>query len=171
MLIELPIAGIVLLNVAAWLVIQLGLAWSLTRISARRFNPRGRLARLWRWELSGRCYEKRLGIKRWKDWLPDGASWFGGGFAKAGLRERTQEFLESFLRETWRGEIVHWLALLGVPLFMLWNPLWAVGVNALYALAANLPCILVQRYNRGRFLRILEQAAIKPGAISRTPAC
>ncbi len=157
MLIELPFAGIVVLNIAAWMVIQMGLAWSLTRLPARRFNPRGRLARLGRGERSGRYYERWLAIKCWKDWLPDGASWFGDGFAKAGLRERTPEFLESFLRETWRGEVVHWLALLAVPVFAIWNPPWAVSVNALYALAANVPCILVQRYNRGRFLRVLER--------------
>jgi len=157
MLIELPIAGIVLLNVAAWLAIQLGLAWSLTQLPAARFHPRSRLARLWRWEQSRRGYEKFFAIKRWKDWLPDGASWFGGGFAKAGLSERTHEFLESFLRETWRGELVHWLALLTVPAFAIWNPGWGVGVNAIYALAANVPCILVQRYNRSRFLRLLDR--------------
>lgn len=157
MLVELPIIGIVLLNVAAWLIIQLGLAWSLTQIPAKHFNPRGHLARLRPSECSGHNYEKWFAIKRWKDRLPDGASWFGGGFAKSGLRLRTPEFLEQFLRETWRGEVVHWLALLLVPLFAIWNPPWAVGVNAIYALAANLPCILVQRYNRGRFLRVLER--------------
>jgi glycosyl-4,4'-diaponeurosporenoate acyltransferase len=159
MLIELPIAEIVALNVAAWLVIQLGLAWSITRIPARHFNPRGRLAQLGQWERSDRYYEQWFAIRRWKDWLPDGAGWLTGGFAKAGLRERTPEFLEIFLRETWRGEIVHWLAMLAVPVFAIWNPPWAVGVNAFYALLANLPCIMVQRYNRSRFLRVLAHAA------------
>lgn len=162
MLIELPIIAIVLLNVAAWLVIQLGLAWSLTQISVTRFNPRGRFARLWRWEYSSRVYERCVAIKHWKDLLPDGASWFGGGFAKSALRERTPEFLESFLRETWRGEVVHWLALATLPLFAIWNPLWAVGVNAIYAVTVNLPCILAQRYNRGRFLRVLQHVKEKP---------
>ena len=157
MLIEPPIAGIVLLNIAAWLAIQLGLAWGLTFIDGNRLNPRGQLATLWRWECSGRFYEKYLAIKHWKDWLPDGASWFKGGFAKAKLRAHTPEFLEQFFRETWRGELTHWLALLAVPLFAIWNPPWAVGANALYALAANLPCIVVQRYNRSRFLRVVER--------------
>jgi len=71
------------------------------------------------------------------------------------LRAISAEFLTRFQRETWRGELVHWLALLAAPLFCLWNPWWAVLVNATYAVAANIPCILVQRYNRARFQRLL----------------
>jgi glycosyl-4,4'-diaponeurosporenoate acyltransferase len=157
MLVELPIVWIVLLNVLAWLVIQLGLAWMMIGTPANRFNPRSSLARLWSWERSGRGYEKFLAIKRWKDRLPDAAGWFKGGFPKANLHAHTPDFLELFLRETWRGELTHWLALLTLPLFAIWNPGWGVAVNAAYAVALNVPCILAQRYNRGRFLRVLER--------------
>ena len=159
MLIELSIGWTVLLNALAWLVIQLGLAWVMTRIPANRFNPRSSLARLWNWERSGHGYEKLFAIKRWKDRLPDAASWFKGGFAKAELRAHTPDFLEQFLRETWRGELTHWLALLTLPLFAIWNPGWGVAVNAAYAVALNVPCLLAQRYNRGRFLRVLNRVA------------
>jgi glycosyl-4,4'-diaponeurosporenoate acyltransferase len=154
-LIELPIAWIIALNVIAWMTIQLGLAWALTQPAAERFDARNFFARPKRWERDGRFYEKIFAIKSWKDRLPDAASWFRGGFPKANLRTATPDFLARFLCETWRGELVHWLALLAVPLFYVWNPWWAVLVNAAYAVAANLPCILVQRYNRARFQRLL----------------
>jgi len=157
MLFEFPIVWTTLLNALAWLVIQFGLAWTMTRIPAGQLNPHNTWARLWPWERSGRAYEKFFAIKRWKDSLPDAASWFPGGFAKASLRTRTPDFLGQFLRETWRGELTHWLALLALPLFAIWNPGWGVVVNFAYAVAANLPCILVQRYNRGRFLRVLSR--------------
>ena len=157
MLVELPIVWTTLLNVLAWLVIQLGLAWMMIRIPANRFNPRSSLARLQPWEKSGRFYEKVFRIKRWKDRRPDAAGRFKGGFAKAYLRANTPDFLEQFLRETWRGELTHWLAVLAVPLFAIWNPGWGVAVNAACAVALNVPCILAQRYNRGRFLRVLER--------------
>ncbi len=159
MLIDLPIAWTVGLNVIAWLAIQLGLAWALTQLAAEGFDAGNFFARPKSWERNGRFYEKVLAIKSWKDKLPDAAGWFHGGFPKANLRAAAPEFLARFLRETWRGELVHWLALLAVPLFCVWNPWWALLVNALYAVAANAPCILVQRYNRARLWRLTARRA------------
>lgn len=155
MVVELPIGWTIALNALGWLLVQFVLAWRMTRLPTEKFAAQRGFARLFGWEKSGRIYEKLFGIKFWKDRLPDAASWFKGGFAKANLRTHSAEFLEQFIRETWRGELTHWLALLALPLFAIWNPGWALGINVAYALAANLPCILVQRYNRGRFLRVL----------------
>jgi glycosyl-4,4'-diaponeurosporenoate acyltransferase len=155
MLIELSIAWVIALNGIAWLVIQFGLAWAFTQVAAERFKVDNFFARSRDWEQRGRIYERRCGIKLWKDRLPDAAAWFRGGFAKADLRAVTPEFLERFVRETWRAELVHWLAILALPLFAVWNPWWAVLANAGYALAANLPCLLVQRYNRARLQQAL----------------
>lgn len=155
MLIELSIMWVIALNVMAWLVIQFGLAWGFTQLAAERFDYRGLLARPKTWERGGRFYERVIVIKRWKGKLPDAASWFRGGFAKGNLKNTTPEYLERFLRETWRGEVVHWLALLTLPLFAIWNPWWGVLVNAAVALAMNLPCILTLRYNRARVQRSL----------------
>lgn len=147
--IELPIPWVIGLNALGLPALQLGCAWAFTKMPAAWFHPPppGK-------DLSAR-YERLLAIKRWKDRLPDGASWFKGGFAKASLRRRDPEHLARFLRETWRGELCHWTVLAFIPLFFLWNPWWGDLVIALYALAANLPCILVQRYNRQRLQRVL----------------
>ncbi len=155
MLVELSIAWVITLNVLAWLVIQFGLAWSFTRLAVERFNPDNVLARTKSWERGGKFYERAFAIKLWKDHLPDAARLFRGGFAKANLKTATPEYLERFLRETWRGEVVHWLALLTLPLFTIWNPWWGVLVNAAVALMVNFPCILVLRYNRARFQRLM----------------
>lgn len=171
MLVELSIPWVIGLNVLAWLVIQWGLAWALTQWPATRFDPDNFFARSRRWEQDGRFYERVAAIKLWKDKLPDAASWFRGGFPKADLRGASPEFLERFLRETWRGELVHWIAALAWPVFCLWNPGWAVLVNAAYALAANLPCILVQRYNRARIRRLLAALSRRACAASASPPC
>jgi glycosyl-4,4'-diaponeurosporenoate acyltransferase len=148
--IELPIAWVIVLNVAGWPVIQFALAWAFTRMPVGWFNPPAGRA----WERGGRCYERLLGIKRWKDRLPDAARWFGLGFAKDSLAGLEPGYLDRFIRETWRGELCHWAALGCAPLFFLWNPLWADLVMVGYAVGANLPCILAQRYNRLRLQRL-----------------
>lgn len=151
--IELPVAWIIILNVGGWLFVQLALAWVFTRMPTRWFTPTPPLT----WEKGGRIYESLLAIRRWKDLLPDGARWFAGGFAKASLGSVDPAYLERFLRETRRGEMCHWFAIGCAPCFFLWNPLWADLVIVAYALAANLPCILAQRYNRGRMMRLRER--------------
>jgi glycosyl-4,4'-diaponeurosporenoate acyltransferase len=156
--IELPLGWIIGLNLAGWPVIQFGLAWAFTRLPVRWFNP----GRGHGWELGGRFYERVLGIKRWKDWLPDAARWFGGGFAKRDLAANDPDYLRRFIRETWRGELCLWFALGYAPVFFLWNPWWADLVMVGYALLANLPCILVQRYNRLRLGRLLARQAKNP---------
>lgn len=155
MLIELSIAWTTALNIIAWTVIQFGLAWSFLQLPVIRFDHNNRCARPKTWERDGRFYEQVFAIKRWKNRLPDAARWFRGGFAKANLPTATPEYLERFLRETWRGELVHWLALLTLPLFCIWNPWWGVLINAAVAVALNVPCLLALRYNRARFQRLL----------------
>jgi glycosyl-4,4'-diaponeurosporenoate acyltransferase len=149
--IELPTAWVITLNLAGWPVIQLVLSWAFTRMPVGWFDPGG--ARLW--EPGERFYERVLGIKRWKDRLPDAARWFGSGFAKGALAANNPDYLRRFARETWRGELCHWAALALAPVFFLWNPWWADLIMIVYALLANLPCILVQRYNRLRLQRVL----------------
>lgn len=161
MLIDLPPLVIALTDAAAWLVIHLGLSWRGTRRPLERFDPDGRLYRIRPWERDGRFYEQCLRIKRWKDLLPDGAAWFRGGFPKGRLRSRDPRYLDRFVRETARGERVHWQTLSAAPLFALWNPPWAMAVIVLYALLANLPCIAIQRYNRSRLLRILRSRSAR----------
>jgi glycosyl-4,4'-diaponeurosporenoate acyltransferase len=153
-LIELSIAWIIVLNVGGWLVIQLGLAWAFTKMPVAWFSPGPARA----WERSGRFYERVFAIKRWKDRLPDAATWFAGGLAKGELTGKGAEYWQRFIRETWRGELCHWSAIACVPIFFLWNPWWGDLIIVVYALAANLPCIFAQRYNRCRLARLIPRS-------------
>ena len=105
--IELPIAWIIVLNVAGWLSIQMGFAWAFTKMPVQWFNP----GNAWGWERAGRFYERVFRIKDWKDRLPDAARWFGGGFAKSTLTGTHRDYLQRFICETWRGELCHWTAI------------------------------------------------------------
>jgi glycosyl-4,4'-diaponeurosporenoate acyltransferase len=42
-----------------------------------------------------------------------------------------------------------------LPLFALWNPLGIFLGNVLFAIAANLPCLIVARFNRARIMELI----------------
>ncbi len=147
------------LDLVAWLAIHLWTAWLGSRLPARKLARDSWLCRQRAWEHGGELNARSFGIRRWKHLLPDGASLFPDGFAKRHLRATSSEYLETFIRETRRAELSHWLAVLAVPVFFVWNPWW-VGLAMLgYALAANGPCIITQRYNRARLLKVVTQRA------------
>ncbi len=144
------------LNVGAWLLIHFAVSYLCYRMPQSWF----RLIQfpLFGFEVTTRFYEKRLKIKKWKGLLPDGSSWFKKGFRKRHLASTTTPYLETFILESRRAELTHWLCLLpAAVLFPLWNDGQSDVIMILYALMANLPCILVQRYNRMRLERILWQ--------------
>ena len=98
---------------------------------------------------------ERLGVRRWKDHLPEAGALFPGGVSKRQLPPGEDGGVGRFVVETRRAELGHWASLACLPLFPLWNPPIGVAVVVAYGLAANLPCIVVQRYNRGRGQRLL----------------
>jgi len=132
-------------NVLGWPILQIAIGSIALRVPSHLFARDTWLTAERPWEQD--LYRDRLAIRKWKSLLPDAAPWLGG-FAKKKLRERNLLYLEQFLIETRRAEIAHWLMLCCLPIFFFWNPPWARWVMAVYALGANLPCILAQRYNR-----------------------
>ena len=77
--------------------------------------------------------------------------------AKKKLKEVGSGNLYRFFIETCRAETTHWMLIGVAPLFFLWNRLWVGVFMIVYAVAQNLPLIMIQRYNRIRFRRILAQ--------------
>lgn len=94
-------------------------------------------------------------IRNWKRWIPDAGGALPGGVRKASLVQRDPAALRRLLRETRRAELVHWLLWPAALLTALWLPPAAVMVNLAFASLFNLPCVLLQRYNRGRLQRCL----------------
>lgn len=146
---------VLVLNIVGWPVIHVLVSrWAFAR-SRSSFDPSAWLYRPRVCENSGRLYEGFFRVKKWKASLPDGAALMGNSFTKKSLRRRDLAYFEDFVRETCRGEWAHWTTMSFAPIFFLWNPPWASAVMLAYALLANLPCIVVQRYNRIVLTRIL----------------
>ena len=101
------------------------------------------------------------GIRVWKRWIPDAGDALPGGVSKASLVRRDPHALRRLLQETRRAELVHWLLLPCGLLTVLWMPPAGVLVNVVFAMAFNLPCLLLQRYNRRRLQRLLNRFALQ----------
>jgi glycosyl-4,4'-diaponeurosporenoate acyltransferase len=104
-----------------------------------------------------RFYERWLGIRVWKRWIPDAGNALPGGVRKASLARRDPPALQRLRLETRRAELVHWALW---PIWMvtaLWLPPAGVLVNLIFATLFNLPCLLLQRYNRLRLGRTLNR--------------
>lgn len=153
----LPTLGLVLLDAAVWAVVSLGVGYSFHRRPAHRLVEDSWLTRLRPTEVGGLVYQRRLRILRWKDSLPEAGAVFAGGMSKARLAGRSTEHLERFVVETRRAELTHWTVMAAGPFFFVWNP-WTAGVlMQVYAVGANLPFIVIQRFNRARLLQVLER--------------
>lgn len=147
---------LLLMNIGVWFIIHLTISALSVRMSETfilRFN---RLFAAFYWEKSGLIYEK-CHIKQWKDRLPEAGGLFRDGFSKKSLNGTHAVHFETFVLETKRGELSHWFQLLSGFLFFLWNPFLVGIVMVIYALAFNMPFIMIQRYNRMRLLRVLQK--------------
>jgi glycosyl-4,4'-diaponeurosporenoate acyltransferase len=153
--VSLSLGVAVAVDAAAWCAVQVGAGYLVHRLPDTRLGVDRGVLREQSWERGGRFYRHRLGVARWKHWLPEGGVVFRGGVDKRSLGGVTIEHLERYRRETRRAEIGHWLALVPLPLFALWNPPLLWPAMAAYAIAVNGPCIVSQRYNRFRISRVL----------------
>ena len=140
-------------NLLGWPLIHLAIGYVALRLPPDLFARDIWLTTPRRWERNGRLYRDWLAIRRWKSMLPDGAPLLGG-FAKKRFHSHDSTYLALFLLETRRAELAHWCMLCCLPVFFFWNPPWACLVMTSYAVAANLPCIIVQRYNRIALSRV-----------------
>jgi len=154
MLVHLPTAITITIDIVAWFVIHMGVSYIMAHQPLPSFNPNSWIYRKRSWERNGRIYERFFRLKSWKKKLPNGAAIFKDGFEKKRLKETNKDYLDAFIKETCRAELTHWIVFLFGPLFLIWNLWWVGIVMILYATMANIPCIITQRYNRIRLQRI-----------------
>ncbi len=157
-MVELSLGLTILVDVAAWTIVGVGVGYGMHRVSLSRLDHDTWLTRPRAFERQGRAYE-RLGIRRWKDRTPELGGLFAGGVSKRSSGGRSR--LDRFAAETRRAEYTHWLVMAAAPFFALWNPWFLTVAMVVYALVANLPCLMIQRYNRARITRIAERVTVR----------
>jgi glycosyl-4,4'-diaponeurosporenoate acyltransferase len=146
---------IIFLDITVWAVIHLGLSYICSLIPLNKFHPENHWYRIKNFENNGNFYTAFFKIKKWKPFVPDGAGLFKNIFPKKTLQSSGSEYLKMFMLETCRGELTHWLQILPAGIFFLWNIWWAGIIMIVYALCVNIPCILLQRYNRARLQKVI----------------
>jgi glycosyl-4,4'-diaponeurosporenoate acyltransferase len=147
-------------DVIAWGLVHAATGYAVHRLPVARLGD-GWLYRRRRFETE-RLYRRVLRVPRWKDRVPEAGAVFAGGLSKRHLPPAAAGGLERFVVETRRAELGHWAAAGAGPFFLLWNP-WPAGIALIvYGVAANLPCIVIQRYNRLRAERVLAARAVAP---------
>lgn len=152
MWIELSPWVIVALNVLGIPLVHIAISWWSLRLPLADFQPNNFFYQIRSGEVA--CYERLFRVRSWKDRLPDAGPWFSG-FSKSTLQQRSRSYLTEFSLETCRGEFAHWIQLLLISLFIVWNPFPANLVIVGYAILSNLPCLISQRHTRGRLRRVL----------------
>ena len=152
-------AGIILIivNIIAWGFFHFFISYLCFKIPLSFFLKKHSFFEMKKWEQSGRIWQKLLLVRKWKSFLIDGSSIAKKSYDKSHLHGKRGDDLIVFAAETKRAELTHFLLIVPAPLFFLWNPIWAGWIMIIYALIANLPFIIVQRYNRGRIEIILKK--------------
>jgi glycosyl-4,4'-diaponeurosporenoate acyltransferase len=148
-------AATIVVDIVAWGAFHTLTGYAAYRLDDSRLTRDGWLLRQRPFEDDGRWYRRRLRIHRWKDRLPEAGALFRDGLSKRQLPSYDYYGLQLFAGETRRAELAHWWALCCGPIFALWNPPLATALLIGYGIAANLPFIVIQRYNRFRIAALI----------------
>jgi glycosyl-4,4'-diaponeurosporenoate acyltransferase len=163
MLIPLSDGWAIVVGSVMWAVISVAVGYAMHRAPVARFSHDNAVTRLRPFEADGRFYERVTRIRRWKRYLPEGGDFYEGGFNKRHLRGRTDAHLQRFVAETRRAEMTHWVVMWSGPVFWVWSTFWLGWIMVGFGVVANLPCIIAQRYNRARLLRVLSRRQRRSG--------
>lgn len=107
------------------------------------------------WERGGAVYE-RIGIRRWKDRMPDTSRYSRLLLTKEVHPHMSSGAVRRLIQETCVAEKVHVdLSLASVGVLFIWESSFGFFIWFLCFLG-NLPYILIQRYNRPQLVRLLE---------------
>ena len=154
----LPEGLTILLFFIIWPAIQVGSAIFCLKMPDRFFKSNKGIYSSKKFEQNGKFYEKVFKVKKWKHLLPDGGALYKKkGYAKKKLTDFSDENLNKFLVESCRAELTHWLPIFFSWIFFFITTPFIVLLMFVYSLIVNMPCILVQRYNRPRIEKLIKQ--------------
>lgn len=116
-------------------------------------------------EDGGRIYQ-RIGVHKWKGRFPDMSRILPFLMPSKKLpRAVTADQIELMIQETCIAEWIHGLlSILGFGCVLIWKNIGGWIVSVLY-LFGNLPYMIIQRYNRPKFIRLLRMMRKREGRV------
>ena len=124
-----------------------------------RIDPRAFPFRLYAFEKDDAVYRSLL-VHRWQNHVPDMSRILPCLVPPKQLDGDYRDRLPDMIRETCAAELTHLLeAVAGLWCLHLWPGAGGLAMASLCILI-NLPFILIQRYNRPRFLRLLRRCGL-----------
>jgi glycosyl-4,4'-diaponeurosporenoate acyltransferase len=154
------IEGLILIvaNSVFWIVVSFAWGYLCHFIPFSFYNIKNPIFKKRFWELEGKLYEKVFFVKYWKDIMPEAGELIKiHPFNKKKLKSKEKSYIERFIIETCRAELVHILIFLSTPFAFLFNPPIGDYITVACGVLASIPFIIIQRYNRIRLVRVLEK--------------
>ena len=144
---------VVITNLLLMIAWHLGVLVVCKKLNASFFDARKFLYSPKKWEQEGKFYTKVLKIKKWKDKLPQYVA--KNGFSKRSLNFKMidKDYLETFIVETCRAEWNHLMGCMYWIVSIFVNSSLYAFVFSLIPIFANLPFIMIQRFNRIRLCK------------------
>jgi len=146
----------VLLIFILWPIFQAVSSFICHKIDDKYFSHESFVFRSFPWENDGEIYNRFLKVHHWKKYLPDGGASTKGELKMRHLDFSSDQKMVKFLIASCRAESSHWLSIFPFWVFGFFLPPIGVFYMSIYALIANLPCIIVQRYNRPRIAKLIK---------------
>lgn len=114
--------------------------------------------RSFNFEKEGKIYLK-LKIKQWQNKVPDMSKILPGLIPPKKLLDTSPQSLMVMIKETCIAECIHCLfAVFGLAGIWICPNVWGVLIVLVYIVLGHIPFILIQRYNRPRFVKLLVRA-------------
>jgi glycosyl-4,4'-diaponeurosporenoate acyltransferase len=128
-------------------------------IPRNRFHPDKFPFKLFNWENGGELYI-RIGIKKWKNKLPDMSKIMKDMVPKKVNFNSTASDVTVLIQETCKAELIHGLLCLVSPVIVLFWIDSSITVGIILTLVYvlfNIPFIIIQRFNRPNLMRLAER--------------
>ena len=108
-------------------------------------------------ERNGRIYLK-LRINKWHNKVPDMSRIFPQMMPSKKMSDDSRQTIQVMVYETCVAEAVHWLlCIFALHTLEIWSGLMGWLVTMAYIFIGNVPFCLIQRYNRPRFIKLMNR--------------